>query len=235
MQNKTFVIDLDGTLIKGQSQRYLIEYLKEIKKISFLKYFMIMLGFVLYKLSIYKNAAQLLQFSLNNFKNEKEGDIYKYIDDFFNKNLKDRYFNNSKSIIKLMKDSGHKIIILSAVIDPLVKRICDDLNIVSFISTKLEFDNNGLFTGRIVDKQNYGNQKLDNIRKYLFENNLNEEDVIVLTDHESDIPIIKYFTNSIVTNPDLRMNRWARQNNYPVIYLNNNESIQYIKHYIESK
>ena len=218
MQNKIFVIDLDGTLIKGQSQRCLIEYMKEIGKISIFKYFIIMLGFIMYKLYLYNNAGQLLQFSLNNFKNEKEINIYNDINIFFNKDLKDKYFNHSKEIINMIKGYGCEIIILSAVIEPLVKRICDDLGVIRYISTRLEFDENGLFTGKIIDKQNYGNQKLNNIRKYLSENRFNEDNVVILTDHKSDISIIEYFKNSIITNPDKNMSKWARQNNYPIIY-----------------
>lgn len=234
MKNKIFVIDLDSTLIRGQSQGYLIKYLKEIKKISFLKYVIIMTGFVLYKLSLYTNARQLLQFSLNNFKNDTEENIYGYVNDFFEKVLKNKYFIHSKELIKVVQESGSEIIILSAVIDPLVKRICEDLNTPNYISTKLEFEN-GLFTGKIIDNQNYGDYKLDNIKKYLSKNNMNEEDVVIMTDHISDISLIKYFKNSIVANPNSKMKKWARQNNYPIIYLDNNESIQYIKHYIESK
>ena len=64
---------------------------------------------------------------------------------------------------------------------------------------------------------------------------MNEEDVVIITDHISDISLIEYFKNSIIANPNSVMKKWARQNNYPIIYLDNNESIQYIKHYIESK
>ena len=79
MKNKIFVIDLDSTLIREQSQGYLIKYLKEIKKISLFKYLVIMSGFILYKLSLYTNAGQLLQYSLNNFKNDTEENIYGYV------------------------------------------------------------------------------------------------------------------------------------------------------------
>lgn len=234
MQNKIFVIDLDSTLIREQSQGYLIKYLKEIKKISLFKYLVIMSGFVLYKLSLYKNAGQLLQYSLNNFKNDTEENIYGYVNDFFEKVLKNKYFIYSKEFVKIIQNSGSDVVVLSAVIDPLVKRICEDLNVNKYISTKLQFSN-GLFTGKIINKQNYGEHKLENIKKYLYENNLSESDVIIVTDHISDISLIKYFKNSIIANPNSKMKKWARQNNCPIIYLDNNESIQYIKHYIESK
>jgi len=234
MKNKIFIIDLDETLIKGQSQRYLIEYLREIKTISFFKYTNIMLGFILYKLSLYKNAAHLLEYSLNNFKGEKESNIYMYINDFFEKRLRKYYFKNTKEIVKIIKESGNRIIVLSAVIEPLVKKICEDLSIKEYICTRLNFNEEGIFTGSIIDKQNYGSNKLENIKRYLENNNIEEKDCVILTDHISDIALIKYFKNSIVANPNRKMKKWARQNNYPIIYLDNNESIQYIKHYIES-
>lgn len=234
IKNKIFIIDLDETLIKGQSQKYLIEYLRDIKTISFFKYLNIMLGFILYKISLYKNAAHLLEYSLNNFKGEKESNIYKYVDDFFQQRLKKYYFKYTTEIIKMIQNSGNRIIVLSAVIDPLVKKICNDLNIEEYVSTKLDFNEEGIFTGNIIDKQNYGSNKLENIKRYLENNNIDEKDCIVLTDHISDIALIKYFKNSIIANPNRKMKKWARQNNYPIIYLDNNESIQYIKHYIES-
>lgn len=235
MQNKIFIIDLDGTLIKGQSQRYLIQYLRKIRKISFFKHLVILSAFVLYKLSIYRDAPQLLRYSLNNFKGETESEIYEDVNNFFDKNLKNKYFKYSKEIIKLIQESGGDIIILSAVIDPLVKRICEDLSINKYISTLLEFDKEKFFTGNIIGKQVYGDNKLINLLKYMVENHISVDDVVIITDHISDISIVKYFKNSIIANPNSKMKKWARQNNYPVIYLDNNESIQYIKHYIESQ
>ncbi len=234
MKNKVFVIDLDETLIQGQSQKYLIDYLREIKTISFFRYFNIIAGFLLYKLSLYKNAAQLLEYSLKNFKGEKEENIYKYVNDFFEMRLRKYYYKYTKEIIILIQDSGNRIIVLSAVIDPLVKKICEDLNIKEYVSTRLDFNSEGIFTGNIIDKQNYGSNKLENIKRYLDNHNVDEKDVVIMTDHISDIALIKYFKNAIVANPNRQMKKWSRQNNYPIIYLDNNESLQYIKHYIES-
>ncbi len=235
MQNKTFIIDLDGTLIQGQSQRYLIEYLRKVGKISFFKYFVILSAFVLYKLSLYKNAPQLLRYSLNNFEGETENEINNDVDVFFDECLKGKYFKYAKEMITLIQQSGGNIIILSAIVNPLVKRISEDLNIPNYISTLLEYDENKIFTGNMIGSQVYANNKLVSIKKYLSENNISEENVTVITDHISDIPVIKNFKHSIIANPNSVMKKWARQNNYPIIYLDNNESIQYIKHYIESK
>ncbi len=235
MQNKTFIIDLDGTLIKGQSQRYLIQYLRKIKKISFFKHFIILIAFLLYKLSIYRDVSKMLTYSLNNFKGQTEAEIYIDVNNFFQTTLKGKYFEYSKKMIELIQENGGNVIVLSAVIDPLVKRICEDLNISKYISTLLEFDANKVFTGNIIGKQVYGDNKLINLLKYMVETKVSIEDVVIITDHISDISILKYFKNSIVANPDSSMKKWARQNNYPIIYLDNNESIQYIKHYFKSE
>jgi len=235
MQNKTFVIDLDGTLIKGQSQRYLIQYLRKVRKISFFKHMVILSAFVLYKMSLYRDIPKLLQYSLNNFKGELESEIYKDVNVFFENVLKTKYFKHTKVMIKIIQDSGADIVILSAVIDPLVKRICEDLGIKKYISTLLEFDEHKAFTGHIIGKQVYANTKLINLQDYMEENKIPEYDITIITDHISDVSLIKHFKHSIIANPGPVMKKWARQNNYPVIYLDNNESIQYIKHYIESQ
>ena len=53
------IFDIDNTLIKGQSQLLFVRYLYTEGKLSCLKYFKVLLWFVLYKIGIYEDVSKI--------------------------------------------------------------------------------------------------------------------------------------------------------------------------------
>lgn len=233
MKNNIIVIDIDGTLVRGQSQKYFIAFLKQKGIVSHWAYIRIMVWFILYKLHLAQNSAKILAFALKKFKGKTVSSVSKTMEEFINKIINPLYFKNSRKLIETLQNQGYRVILLSSAVEIIVQAIAKDLNVDEYICTKVETES-GVYTGEVEGTQVYGEQKKVYLENFLSKINTSFEQVTVIADHYSDIPLLKSAKNALVANPDRKMFTWAQKNNLPVIYLDSNESIQYIESHIVS-
>lgn len=234
MTSKLAILDIDNTLIKGQSQRHFISYLHKKRFISTYAYAVIMTWFVLYKLHLVKNTTKMLNFALQIFKGKSVTEIKALVDGWAKENLSNLYFKNTSKLLKTLRNMDFKIVLLSSAVEPIVKSIAEDLSVEEYICTQLNQVNNKL-DGQTKGDQVYSDEKLRKIKAYIEQAHEKYEDFFVLADHHTDIPILTWANKAIVANPQPDMKKWASQNNIPVLYLDSDESIQYFESYIMSQ
>jgi HAD superfamily hydrolase (TIGR01490 family) len=233
MKNTIFVIDIDGTLIRGQSQRHFIAFLRKKGIVSFWAHARIMMWFALYKLHIAKNSSKILSFALRGFKGKKVDSVHQTMDEFISAVIQPLYFKHSKDLIEMLQRLGCRIILLSSAVEIIVEAIARDLNVSEYICTRVETAD-GAYTGEVEGVQVYGDQKRIFLEQYLADKNLSIDQVTAIADHYSDIPLLQSAKFALVANPDEKMCTWAKENDASVIYLDRDESIQYVESHIVS-
>ncbi len=221
-------IDFDGTLIQGQSQMYLIKYLKDKKFISPFKASYILIWFVLYKLGLVYNSSKILNYALSCFKGMKEEDVQAQIDIFVEKILLNKMYKYSKDLIDFFKQKNIKVIVLSAAVEPIIKSINAVLQATDTVSTQVEVID-GFFTGKVIGLQVYGGNKSDFVHKYCTEHKINPEKILAIADHETDLNLLINSKIGIIANPNKKMYKLASQLKLPMLYLERDEPVQYFK------
>lgn len=234
MTKKLAILDIDNTLIKGQSQRHFIAHLHTKKHVSTYKYFVVMTWFILYKLHLVKNTTKMLNFALQIFKGKSVTEIDELVNIWATENIPLLYFKHTKKALQILRNANFEIILLSSAVEPIVKSIARDLQVEKYICTKLGQSENKL-DGQTNGVQVYSDEKLNKIQSFIDESKIEHDEIFVMADHHSDIPILRWAKKAIVANPQANMKKWASQNNIPVIYLDTDESIQYFESYIVSQ
>ncbi|HEY1037532.1 MAG TPA: HAD-IB family hydrolase [Candidatus Paceibacterota bacterium] len=233
--SKVAFIDIDGTLLKGQSQQYFIKFLFSKGFIGFFDSVYIYAWFALYKLELVRDAAGILNFALGKFKGIDSAEIAALMDEFFESELATRLYHNASSMIEALNEKGFRTVLLSAAVEPIVSTVAAKLQAADFICTKVEVDQNGKYTGKLSDAHIYGNEKSRKAVQYMLDNALESEDLLAIADHESDKELLSIARYSFVANPKEGMRKWALEKNIPVIYLDEHEPVQYVVSHIESE
>lgn len=215
---KLAVLDLDGTLIKGQSQKYLISYLYSRKIISTSYYFQIMLWFFLYKLHLTTNIKPILEFALSFIKNKTQKEIISLVDEFYAQVGEKVYYPKTIEFIKQLKTDGYDILILSSAVDIIVNEFSKHLGIEKSISTILEIQN-GVYTSQIQGEIVYEDEKKNKLIEYCKKNDYLMSECAVYADHVSDLQLIESVGHGYFTNPDKKALRLAVKRNIDIIYL----------------
>lgn len=213
------ILDLDGVIIRGQSQKHLLDYLKNKKIISLFFYLKIYFLFILYKLKIITNPSKIIKYSYVVLKNKDIRYVENIISDFFNNYLKCFIYSDMIDIIKEHRNNREELVILSSSADFIVKSIANYFGIKHYIATKFEIIN-GFFTGNIDGDIIYGMNKVYAIKKFVNENNLNLKNSLAYADHISDYYLLKSVNHPVAVNPDKFLFKKAIQKNWEIIRFN---------------
>lgn len=228
------LIDLDGTLTKDQSQGLFVKHLVKTKGITKKDLMFMYIWFTLYKLGVVSNPKKALKFILKKFIGKNISEIELDINNFYDEELKGNLYEQSFRLCSKFKEENYYTILTSAAVHPIVKKFANELNFDDFISTELETKNN-ILTGNIDGSEHHGLKKVHALLKYFENNKINPKNIIAISDHHSDIPLLEYADYAITVNPNKKLLKYSTKNNIPVLYLNNDELFQHIKFNIINK
>lgn len=210
------IFDLDNTLVKGQSQLFLLKYAKKKRLVGHFFYFKIISWFILYKLNLVENPREMMEYAAKLFKGMEIEDVNKLINDFFETSLKKKIFQEGTDLIKKHRRAGREIVIISNSVNLIPAALANFLNIKYFFGTKLEVEN-GKFTGKIKGDIIYGKNKVSILNNFLQETGFSLKGSYGYGDHESDIFILSLMANPFAVNPTEKLLKEARKRNWPVL------------------
>ena len=138
MNKKLAIVDIDGTLVRGQSQQALIKYLHRNKTIKTLFYLRLQAWFVLYKIGLIKDNRKVFNFAISFLKGKSVKDFEETFKVFFKKEMLGKIYPKSGDFIKSLKEQGYTILLLSTAIEPLVSLFSNFFQADDFIKQWLE-------------------------------------------------------------------------------------------------
>ena len=217
MEKIAVFFDVDGTLINGQSQKLMISYFYRKKKVGILFLLKIYLWFLLYKLGIASKGTSLMKKGYQLVKEIKKEEFKNYINDFFEKEIKPKIYPQAMERLNLHKKKGHEVILVSKSCKFLIDIIKEYLKVSFSIATELEVKN-GILTGKIKGKIIYGKERLKVIKELALKNQWNLKKSYAYGDHISDLPLLQAVGHPVVVNPDRKLKKEARRNNWEIYF-----------------
>ncbi|MFA6393436.1 MAG: HAD family hydrolase [Patescibacteria group bacterium] len=193
------IFDLDGTLIRGQSQLYIIKYLYKRRLISVFDLIVITGWFLGYWLSIFNDPRIIFSFAFRIIKGKDENEVKALVDGFYEKVLRDKFRGNVVNRLVNHKNNNDEIYLLTNAIKPIARAVADDLGIRNVIATEMEVIGNK-YTGKIKGDIIYGKQKVKALKKIFTAKEL--LDSFIYADHYSDIEMLKLADHPVLVYPD---------------------------------
>lgn len=219
-QKDIICYDVDRTIFNGYTQKYLVDYLYSINKISLKFRVIVFFWFLLYKIGFTKNLNKPINYLLNNLKNLNKLEYNKIFDNLFERYIKDNIFKDAVESIKNNISDGNMVVLISTSLEPIISRISDYVGANKFFATKILFNGDiclGIVDGEVVD----GDKKLKIFKDYLLNNFKNfNVNVSFYSDSFRDLDLLKFAQSPIVVNPDLKLKKFAKKNSWPIIYFN---------------
>ena len=158
MNKKYAVLDFDGTLIDGQSQRMLVKYLYRKGYITFTRYARIMLWYVGFKLGLAHDVNKIGNYAVGYLAGKKVDEFKPIFDDFFATECVPRIYKDSYELVSYLKGLGYGTTLLSTAIDPIISRACEHFGVGEYICTRLAVKD-GVYLGTILGEPVYADNK----------------------------------------------------------------------------
>lgn len=208
-KRKVAFFDVDKTLIEGDSMFLLLKYTidKYPKAKRRLPKLFIDLCFHKVGLKNTKKAKESMFYTINHL-NDKD------LMDFYHSVIKIRMFQDALNEIKKMKAEGYMTMLISASPECYLKYFEEEDFVDVVIGTKLKAKDN--FYTNIIEGENCkGVEKVERIKKYLFENGIeiDKENSVAYSDSLSDKPMFDLVKNAYLINykkdhEDYEILRW---------------------------
>ncbi len=212
--NKTIVFfDLDLTITNKDTLRIFINkyYLQSFSRIYYSIYIIfygILRKFRLISLKSFK------EISLVALKNKTKDEIYLFGKEFFYLYLINQIRPKAIMQINSHLQKGDIVYIISASPDIFLKEFCNYLKCDGYLCTDLEYIDK-IFTGKIKGLDCLGEEKILRIKNNIKYKKYNK--IFAYTDHESDIPLLKFSNNPKVVNPTIKLKEYSMKNNWEVL------------------
>lgn len=195
--------DLDGTIIDGQSQQYLIKSLFRKKEIGFLDFMVIMVWFVGYKFNLISNPLDVMKTAFRRIlKGRSVTAVNKMLSDFYNEELSARIKESINVEIKRHKKNGDRLILMTNAIEPLALVVAKNLGLDEVIATKLKREKNS-YTGEIDGAIVYGKQKGFLANKIL-KKEINMGESWAYADRKDDVSLFDIVDHIVLVDPDIK-------------------------------
>jgi HAD superfamily hydrolase (TIGR01490 family) len=167
-----------------------------------------------YKLSI-KDPLKIVYKMTEWVKGLPEETLEKLCADVYNEVLLPSLHPEAEPEIKMHKEKGAKVVILSSSLAPICKEIASYLDVDDIICSRLETVD-GFLTGRPSGKLCFGNEKLIRLREYCEINNNTPESAWYYADANTDIPVLSIVGVPVCINPEKKLLRIARKKGWKV-------------------
>jgi HAD superfamily hydrolase (TIGR01490 family) len=115
------------------------------------------------------------------------------------------------------QDAGRRTFIVSAAGDELVQILARILYMDGGIGTTYEVDDDGLLTGGLGGAFIYGEGKVNAMRRFAKEHEIDLASSYAYSDAVSDLPMVRAVGNPVVVNPDEDLARIAREEGWRVM------------------
>lgn len=137
-------------------------------------------------------------------------DVY---DQLFQKRLSRAFFPDMLRQIDRHRQAGDKIVIVSATIDFIAMQVSAFLKVDACYATVLE-TRQGLFSGEVLGPIPFGQAKAKIVQDYAYRNGIELARCHAYGDHWEDRHMLKVVGNPVAINPDGKLMRYAKENNW---------------------
>jgi HAD superfamily hydrolase (TIGR01490 family) len=214
MRSVLAVFDVDGVLVKEETQKLLACYLFYRGKLGIGLFLKIVAWFVLYKLHLIKDSFPMRRQAYRIFRGWREDDMHKIMRDFFREVIAPRISGDAIRLLRGHQERREDVLLLSASLSCVVELFAQYLKVPEYIATHLKITE-GCYTGDILGDVPYGENKVKAFKQWL-EKTSGYDQVVVYADHISDLSLFELADERKVVNPDGRLRDLAHQRGWSI-------------------
>lgn len=133
-----------------------------------------------------------------------------------NKLHQERVYRYTRDLVGELKKKRYYLLAISGSPKFIVEEFCRGLGFNKTYGRRYELDWRGRFTGPVMDEELISD-KAKILKRAVLKENLSLAGSVGVGDTETDIPLLKMVKRPICFNPNQKLYRYARRNNWPIV------------------
>lgn len=208
--------DLDKTLLAENSAKLWLKALWNNREINLAQMLRASYWLAKYHLG-YTKMDEVINKGLALVRGEKESIVLEKISVFYQTTIKNLYRPGALDAIKQHKKLGHNISLLTSSFDGLSTLVQKELSFDHCLCTRLEVDNDGLYTGQTIGPPCFGKNKITFAKNLCHNLKIPLKECTFYTDSASDIPLLHLVGAPVAVNPDPHLRARAQLYKWKIV------------------
>lgn len=146
-----------------------------------------------------------------------EQELVTRVEQFYQKAIRGRFRPGGLAALAAHREKGDTLVLLTSGVSYIAERVQRDLKLDDRLSTHLELDADGKFTGRPVEPLCFGPGKIAHASRYAEQAGVLMSTCTFYTDSASDLPMLELVGHPVAVNPDPRLRRIALRRRWTVV------------------
>jgi len=207
-------LDMDETLVAGNSARMYAKAMWRAGKISLFDLFKVFYFFIKYRLALIDMVAATEQI-ISKMKGMSEATLRSRCREIFEGEMYTQIYPEAVAVIEKARQEGSRVVILTASSNYMVEPLARHLEITEYLCTWTHAED-GILTGTYEAPVCFGEGKLFWARDYCSKHGFDLKDCAFYTDSYTDLPVLLEVGEPVVVNPDPRLALHARSEGWDV-------------------
>jgi HAD superfamily hydrolase (TIGR01490 family) len=208
-------LDLDGTLVDGETQLGMLLHFMRAGLLPPLGTLKIFGRYALYVVGLTRSLNSIRPAGYALMKGANVDRVRQVAWEYAHGSVAPRLRRRAAALVKSEARLGYRTVLVTSVPEFLAQAIADVLGISDVIATVPEARGTVL-TGRIESPSPYGIGKRQLVERYCQQRGINPDFCRAYADHESDLPLLEYVGDPRVVMPTRRLAAIARQRGWPL-------------------
>ncbi len=208
-------IDLDGTLVKGETQLGLLMHLLREGLVPRVQAARLISRYALYAWGCTRDAEKIRREGYAMFAGAHVAPLQAAAAAYAQARAFPKLRRGALEFIRQQDRQGRSCVLVTAATELLATPLARSLGIPTVIATRLN-THDGRFTGTVVTPAPYGAGKRELVARHCEDHGIDPRLSHACTDHESDLPLLEFVGNPSVVSPTRRLARIALARGWPV-------------------
>lgn len=209
------LFDMDRTLLRVETASLYFKFQRKIGEATRLDAVKLAYWLAQYKLGVF-DMERVLQKALANIRGLPEIVLAARCDDWFRQYCERHITDDGREAVRRHRAAGDVCAIVTAASFYGSRPLASILEIDHLLSSELEVDDKGCFTGRPDGPLCIGEGKLHRARLLAERLGFRLEEAVFYTDSIQDLPLLEKVGEPVCVNPDPRLSRLAKKRGYRI-------------------
>jgi HAD superfamily hydrolase (TIGR01490 family) len=209
------LFDLDRTLVRKETASMYVRYQREIGEATWRDSARMMWWVFQYTFGVI-DAPEVASRAMASFAGMHETVFAARCDDWFRRFVEPHVCDRGREAVARHRASGDVIAIVTGASRYTARPVARTLGIEHLVTSELELDDAGRFTGRIVQPLCYGEGKIVRASRLAASLGFALREATFYSDSYTDLPLLAHVAEPVVVNPDPRLAREAKRRSWRV-------------------
>lgn len=210
------LFDMDRTLIRKNTASLYTRYRRDLGEAGVKDSLLVGWWVLQYTLGLV-NAESVARKALGVYKGTRESDMVARCQEWFPAYVLPHLSSSAREAVEQHRRAGDILAIVTGSTQYAARPLADTLGIEHVVSSEIDVDDAGSFTGEVRLPLCLGNGKLERTRIFLESHGVTLHNATFYSDSVTDLPLLEAVGRPIAVNPDFRLVRVAKKRGWPAL------------------